>query len=321
MAKKLTTQEFIERARLVHGDKYDYSKANYKNAQENITIICPEHGEFTQKASHHLSGHGCKKCSDHKNGRAKASKLEQFICKAQALHYSRYDYSQSIYVNARTKIKIICPIHGEFYQTPDHHLRGHGCPKCGFESTANSKRSTTEQFVEKSIKVHGNKYDYSKVEYVNNYTKVCIICPEHGEFWQTPSDHLSGRGCKECSESQGERQLIKILKEYSINFIRQYKIEINNKINKSGITSIDFYLPIYNVFIEYNGIQHYIPQEYFGGRLKFEDYQIPRDNYIRSYCKSKGIKLIEIPYQIKSYDEIIEYLKTNASEIFTRKEY
>lgn len=321
MPKKITTQNFISKAQEIHKGKYIYNKVKYISSTTPICIICPIHGEFMQTPHHHLEGHGCKLCSNESLRKSKAMSLEQFISRAKEIHSNKYEYSKTNYINARTKVVITCQEHGDFEQLPYHHLKGHGCPQCSFEKNANLKRSTTEQFIEKSSKIHGDKYDYSKVEYTNNHTKVCIICPIHGEFWQTPSDHLSGRGCKECSESHGEQYLIKVFKEYGIDFIHQYKIKIDNKINKSGITSIDFYLPVYNVFIEYNGIQHYIPQECFGGQLKFEDYQIPRDNYVRNYCKSKGIKLIEIPYQIKSYDEIIEYLKINASEIFTRKEY
>lgn len=321
MPKKITTQNFISKAQKIHKRKYIYNKVKYISSKIPVCIVCPIHGEFMQTPRHHLEGHGCKLCANQNLRKSKAMSLEQFISRAKEVHSNKYEYSKTNYINAKTKVIITCPIHGDFEQLSYHHLKGHGCPKCSFEKNANLKRSTTEQFIERAKNIHGDKYDYSKVEYTNNHTKVCIICPIHGEFWQTPSDHLNGRGCKECSVSHGEQHLIKVFKEYSIDFIYQYKIEIDNKINKSGITSIDFYLPVYNIFIEYNGIQHYIPQEYFGGQLKFEDYQIPRDNYVRNYCKSKGIKLIEIPYQIKSYNEIIKYLKTNASEIFTRKEY
>ena len=115
------------------------------------------------------------------------SKTINFIEKAKAVHGDKYDYSKVEYVKAKEKVCIICQEHGEFWQTPNNHLRGEGCPFC-----YGSKKLTTEEFISKAKQIHGNKYDYSNVNYVNKYTKVCIICPEHGEFWQKPSNHLKG---------------------------------------------------------------------------------------------------------------------------------
>ena len=118
--------------------------------------------------------------------------LEEFIERANKIHVNKYDYSKTEYVNVKTKICVICPIHGEFFITPNHHLHGVGCPKCA------GRYKTTEDIVKEFKEIHGDKYDYSKVKYVNATTKVCIICPKHGEFWQRPSDHLSGYGCPHC---------------------------------------------------------------------------------------------------------------------------
>lgn len=108
---------------------------------------------------------------------------EEFITKAREVHGDKYDYSKSVYTTKKEKVIITCPIHGDFEQSPDGHLRGQGCPKCKFEKLANDSRGTTEEFIEKAKQVHGDKYDYSKVNYVNARTKVCIVCSEHGEFW------------------------------------------------------------------------------------------------------------------------------------------
>ena len=116
---------------------------------------------------------------------------EKFIEKAKAIHGDRYDYSKVEYSNNRTKVCIICPVHGEFWQTPHTHLQGCGCPAC-----YGTKKRTKEEFVEEARKIHGDRYDYSRVEYINNKTPVCIICPEHGEFWQKPENHLVAKqGC------------------------------------------------------------------------------------------------------------------------------
>jgi rubrerythrin len=119
---------------------------------------------------------------------------DDFIRSARKVHGDKYDYSKVVYKNNKTDVCIICPIHGEFYQTPNSHLKGRGCPICG-----GTKKSTKEDFIIKAKQVHGDKYDYSKVVYVNNQIKVCIICPIHGEFYQTPKNHLSGQGCPKCS--------------------------------------------------------------------------------------------------------------------------
>ena len=125
----------------------------------------------------------------------KKSTTEQFIQKAIFIHSKgKYDYSLVDYKHSKTKVIIVCPIHGEFEQRPFSHLSGHGCPKC----KADEKRSSTEQFIQKAILIHGDKYDYSKVEYKTAHNKVVIVCPIHGEFEQRPNSHLSGDGCPKC---------------------------------------------------------------------------------------------------------------------------
>lgn len=182
--------EFIEKAKLVHGDKYDYSEVEYKSSREKVKIICPIHGEFNQEPASHLRGRGCPKC-----GRIhKKNDLTELIEKANSIHKNKYDYSKVNYKNHTQKITIICPTHGEFKQSFTEHInQKHGCPKC-------SKRHnySTEEFVEMAKVVHGNKYDYSEVEYKNNYSKIRIICPIHGSFEQEPCVHLLGHGCSKC---------------------------------------------------------------------------------------------------------------------------
>jgi len=191
--KKLTTEEWIEKARFVHGDRYDYSKVEYKKAREKACIICSTHGEFKQIPDSHLRGQGCPKCAIQKQIERQSSNTEEFIEKAKQVHGDIYNYSKVEYINNREKVCIICPIHGEFLQTPSKHLSG-GCQKCGFVKSANSFRNTTENFIEKAKKTHGDKYNYEKVHYINLKEKVCIICPIHGEFEQIPISHLKGHG-------------------------------------------------------------------------------------------------------------------------------
>lgn len=120
----------------------------------------------------------------------------EFIGKATLLHRNKYDYSNVEYINNSTKIKILCSSHGEFLQTPSDHLGGHGCPRCG-----GTQRSTTTNFIIGAKKIHGNRYDYSFVKYINAFSPVKILCKQHGYFHQTPNSHLSGCGCFNCNGS------------------------------------------------------------------------------------------------------------------------
>ena len=193
-----TTDEFIAKAKKIHGDKYDYSKVKYVDAKSKVCVVCPEHGEFWQIPYHHTKGCGCPKCKDDKTRERLILSKEGFIKKARLVHGNKYDYSKVEYVNNRTKVCIICPEHGEVWQTPNHHLSGCGCHKYGGEK----QTSTKEKFIKKAKEIHGDKYDYSKVDYSNAHTKVCIICPNHGEFWQTPNNHLRGHGCPKCKRNK-----------------------------------------------------------------------------------------------------------------------
>ena len=132
--------------------------------------------------------------------------FNEFIERAKKVHGDKYNYSKVDIVDNNKKVCIICPKHGEFWQTPKSHIvRKYGCPKCGREICANKTKKTNNEIINDFLSVHGKKYDYSKVEYTNAYTKVCIICPKHGEFWQTPHDHLKGVGCPKCGmEKQKE---------------------------------------------------------------------------------------------------------------------
>ena len=187
---------FINKAKKVHGDKFDYSKVNYVNSQTKVCIICPEHGEFWQTPAEHVRGKSCPLCANIKRGSKKRLTIEEFINKAKKVHGNKYDYSKVEYKNASTKVCIICPEHGEFMQIPMAHINGEGCPKCA------GKMLKTEDIIKKFKQVHGDKYDYSKVQYKRMDEKVCIICPEHGEFWQTPSKHiLRNQGCPKCAKT------------------------------------------------------------------------------------------------------------------------
>lgn len=367
--KKLTNEEFIEKCIKSHPEfQYDYSKTNYKGYKEYITIICPKHGKFKQLAGTHIKGGVCPKCHKENFQNKISSKLalsqEQFISRAKSIHGNKYNYNKVEYKNLATKVCIKCNCCGlEFYQIPNNHLSGSGCPNRCY-------KNTTEQFIEKAKKVHGDKYSYNKVEYIDSKTKVCIICPEHGEFWQTPSQHLQGRGCKDCAKkkmgprkitqeeylfrarqvhgdkydyskvvytgiknkiniicskhgkfeqiaqvhlqgcgcprcrnSRGENIVSKILENNNIKFEQHTYIGY-----KGRYICPDFVITLNNAkyIIEYNGEQHYKPVQKFGGQETFEK-QIFRDNLLREYCSINNIKLIEIKFDMK-FPEIESYI-------------
>ena len=185
--------------------EYDYSLIDDEFTYSmKLPIICNKkdingnpHGIFYTTIGKIKRGDGCPCCS----GRHMTK--EEFVQKSNILHNNIYDYSKFNFINKKTKGVIICKKHNiEFEQTPTKHLLGQGCPKCRYEKSAKSKTLTNEEFIKRAQKIHNNKYNYSKVEYTKNNIKVCIICPEHGEFWQTPNSHLQGHGCPMCQNNQ-----------------------------------------------------------------------------------------------------------------------
>ncbi len=273
--RKLTQEEFIEKAINVHRGKYDYSKVVYINNRTKICITCPVHGDFFQLPNHHLKGVGCPKCNW-----GVLLTTKEFIEKAKNIHGDKYDYSKTEYIDSKTKICIICPEHGEFWQRPNDHLNKKGCPKC-----AGKIKLTTEEFIKKAKQVHGDKYDYSKVEYNCIRDKICIICPEHGEFWQTPNDHLDNHGCPKCNQSKLEKEIEMLLKNEKINF------EAQKHFKWLGKQSLDFYLPEYNTAIECQGEQHFKPVKHFGG-AKRHNYTVKCDKKKKALCEKNNIMLL-----------------------------
>ena len=201
-------KNFIEKAIKIHNNFYSYDKSIYTNARTKITITCPIHGDFEQLPYNHLLGKGCPKCGLEKLGKIFTKKPEDFITQANKIHDNKYDYSKTKYNDTMSKVEIICPFHGSFFQTPNKHLRGEGCPMCRFDKTKSVKLKRYSQlFPVRANKVHNNKYDYSNTDYENSNIPVKITCPIHGEFLQQPSNHLMGKGCPKCNQSHGERKI------------------------------------------------------------------------------------------------------------------
>jgi hypothetical protein len=199
MSRRLTNEEFIVRARKIHGDTYDYSKVEYVSAHTPVTITCSSHGDFPQSPVNHWSGSGCPTCGREQTRGKLSMTKEQFIERAREVHGDTYDYSKVEYVNTHTPVTITCESHGDFPQSPAMHQSGQGCNACGIESAKRKMSMTQEQFIERSKEVHGDTYGYSKVEYVNSHIPVTITCRTHGDFTQRPFKHLLSQGCPTCA--------------------------------------------------------------------------------------------------------------------------
>ena len=236
--KKLTTEEFVQNAIKVHGNKYDYSLVEYINNYTKIKIICPIHGVFEQLPFNHVNlNHGCHQCTGH----VKLTTTE-FIKKSHIIYGDRYDNSLIEYINDKTKVKIICPIHGIFEQTPRMYLTGKGCLKCEKDKLKKPK----EYYIEKFNKIHNNNYDYSLLEYVNSFTKIKIICKIHGIFEQTPSDHLHGSGCKLCVFDKRKLTISDIIEKS--NYIHKNKYDYSLLVYDNYKSKVKIICPIHGEF-------------------------------------------------------------------------
>lgn len=240
----LGTQQFINKARVVHGDKYDYSNVQYINAHTHVTITCQEHGQFLQTPTKHLAKSGCYKCGINSSIEIHKSSLDEFIIKATCIHGDRYDYSESEYISAIKPIAITCRRHGQFKQTPNSHLNGAGCVLCSYENSHN--RLSADEFIKRSIEINKDLFDYSKIDYKNDITKVEIICKKHGSFFQMPTNHYKGQGCPKCAISTPHRMITNLLDDMHIQYV------VNDRTVFEGL-EIDVWLPIYNFGIEVNG--------------------------------------------------------------------
>lgn len=279
--KKYTTETFIEKARKIHEERYDYSKVEYVDSYTKVCIICPKHGEFWQAPYAHLAGKGCSLCAEEYIGKIQRLPKEEFIKKAREIHGDKYDYSGVVYETVRDKVKIICPKHGEFYQTPHQHLRGQGCPECGKIKRANSRTKSTEQFIKDARAIHGDLYSYEKVVYKDCFTPITITCRKHGDFEQLPTYHLSGNGCQKCGYiiSNGEEEIYAFISELLPN----YKI-IKKDRDVLLTHELDVYIPSKRVAIEFDGLH------WHDERKRDKNYHL----WKTEECEKRGIHLIHI---------------------------
>lgn len=285
--------EFVEKASKIHNNKYTYDKSKYVNSSTKIPILCLEHGTFWMTPANHLLGQGCPKCSG--RGLNTNEIVHMFIEK----HGQKYDYSKVEFNKMHEKVCIICPTHGEFWQTPSKHLLGQGCPQCAIELRAEERNIGNEEFIRRAREIYGDKYIYVDTRYTKMEEKVKIICPKHGEFFQKPYDHLHGHGCPKCGliESKGENELY----EYICELLGKENVEHSNREILDGY-EIDIYIPKLHIGIEYNGLK------WHSEKFKNKNYHLIKTKL----ANSKGIKLIHI-----FEDEYLLHKKIVLSKIRT----
>ena len=299
---RLPFKTFLLRSKRVHGKTYDYDEETYTTYTKKMKMICSTHGEFYQTPHSHISmSTGCKKCGYNKLSNKNRLTQDEFVNRSINTHGNLYDYSKSKYINSGTKVSIMCNEHGVFEQLPFNHINGQGCRKCGYESSSNKTRLTNKQFIFKSQEIHGDIYDYSLTKYHDSHTDVKIICPTHGLFEQNPHSHKRGSGCPKCFSSHGERIIRNLLSKRKIKFEEQKTFDWLKSKSK---LRCDFYLPKYKTVIEYNGIQHYKINDFFGGKSSFLRGK-ERDKIKRKLLSKNNVKLIEVRFDEKDIENYI----------------
>ena len=318
LLQKSNTTAFIEKATKIHGHKYDYTKIDYVNVKTKIIIVCNScKSVFSQVPNSHLSGNGCKKCANKLIGeRSRIHTTETIIQKAKEMHGDKYDYSKVEYTGIDNKIIIICKEHGEFKQSPVCHInRQNGCKKCADKMNGKKLMITTEEFVQKAKEIHGDKYDYSKVEYTGIYNKIIIICKEHGDFEQGSNVHIRSGGCPFCVNKTEAKLYEKLLPLYS-TLITQFKQEWCKKISH---LPFDFVIPEYKIIIELDGPQHF--QQISNWSSPEEQFE--NDKYKEKCANDNGYSIIRLLQEDVFYDtydwvkelcETIEEIK-NGDEV------
>lgn len=308
--KKLAINDFIEQCNEVHNNKYNYSLTIFEKNNNIIKIICPNHGVFEKNIYDHLRGGGCQECSKERSNKIRTKK--EFVKKANAVFESKYDYSLTNYTGHDNHVIIVCPYHGEYKKKPNSHLRGRGCPECMLENIKKQKTLTTKEFIKRAKLVHGQKYSYNETHYTTANEFVSIICKEHGVFRQKACSHLNGHGCKFCKKSKGELLIKTVLEKNKIKFYNEKIFDtcINPKTGRK--LRFDFYLPDYNLLIEFDGRQHFDENVILHSSESLENIQY-RDNIKNIWAQFNNIKLLRIPYtKINKINQILEMELTNG---------
>ncbi|MDA0649303.1 MAG: DUF723 domain-containing protein [archaeon] len=312
LSQRKTHNDVISEFKEMHGELYDYSKIVYKSANEPMTIICREHGEFQQRLHAHLgSATGCPDCSLIESGLKRRLTKEQVIERAIQVHGDKYDYSKVEYETIEDQITIICSKHGDFLQVASVHVNtGSGCPECGWIESGMKKRVSTVEWLERFAQIHKQRYDYSLSDIQTGEGKISIICPEHGIFEQGVKVHGRGSGCSKCLK-KNQTKVYEFVKEIfpHLDVLYDYKHPDMRFKKSNRKMELDIWVPNISLGIEYQGEQHY--EEFWQGNVELNEHQtqhasIIRDEEKRIACFTNGIPLIEIPY---TWNATIDYVK------------
>lgn len=270
----------------------NYDKFKYR---DYIDVNCKLHGDYKIRYDH-LKDYGCPKCFKLLN---KEKNKNNFIERSNIKHNHKYDYSKVNYKTNKDLVEIVCKKHGSFLQRPDNHLSGSGCTYCNYKVSG-------DDFINRSKIIHSGKYNYDKCKFIGVNNMITINCKLHGDFTQRASSHLSGSGCPICRESKGEKIIRNYLIDKKIEFVKEKKFLDFNK-----YIEFDFYLPNYNLCIEYDGIQHFEPIDFFGGKERFLATQ-KTDIMKNKYCESKKINILRISYLDDIKSTLDKYFSANS---------
>lgn len=229
-----------------------------------------------------------------------------------------YDYSNVVWVNVATKIEILClSCNKTFWQTYNSHLSGCGCPQCGKIKQGKSSRLGSQKILERIKATHGDKYDYSKCVITIMDKKIQIICPNHGSFWQAPEKHIYGQGCPKCRASHGERSIFMLLQQNNINIVTQHSFNKHPELRGTGYSylTFDFYLPDYNLCIEYDGEHHFNFGHYHKNSSVEDLCKIQqRDNTKNWFCMNNKIGLLRVPYWVNiTKEKLLSSIEENTN--------
>lgn len=391
----MNTAEFINKANTIHNNQYDYSRVQYINTHTKVEIICPTHGPFLKAPVKHIGKEkaGCPTCiklttrykqakfktkeelfsfcsdihqnqyvyhdvltkvdglittndeiiyeckehgifyktiTDHihmktgcptcgKNTAAVSLRKssEEFVQQANITHQNKFDYSKMVYINSDTPIIIICPIHGEFKQRPGSHLNSKfGCRQCDNDYKSKTHSMGTDEFIKRSEKLYGDRFDYKETEFISSHKHVTLICKQHGSFSIKPTDHLRNYCiCRKCKASGPELIIMNYLDQNKIEYVFQHTFDDCRGIRKR--LPFDFYLPSFNALIEYDGIHHTLAIPFYGQQNEANERlkaMIHNDEMKTKYAEDQNINLLRISHQqkhriIETLDDFIRSLQ------------
>lgn len=251
MTVPVTLDTWLARFHETHGSRYDYRDVSaFRGGKTPFTIHCAVHGAFQQTAQKHAQGQGCPACGLLARSATQLFDTPRWIARAREVHGDRYSYLRSEYRGDRARVLIRCDVHGDFEQGAGVHTSGRGCPKCGNEAKARGRQKDSSHFIRRARAVHGDAYDYTKVEYRQALEQVEIVCPKHGAFWQTPANHAWGYGCQRCvwgAPSKREDELFELVRA-----IRPDAEQSNRKL--IAPKELDIVVPSLKLAIEFNGV-------------------------------------------------------------------